>query len=269
MDFKTTYSGVNSGVGPSMSIWGDCPQVDIRNDRNVGHYFEDDFIGIPASGTLTTEAGLGQYRAFGDSGASFTDGATHGGALTMGEATDEESLAIATKTAFQLASTLGKMWFEARIKVSSIADAKTDVFVGLMDSTALSNAIPITQTADAMGNINFFGFQRLSSDGDKLDIKYGADGQTHQVLLADAVTLVADTYIKVGWKFDPNAPTARRITFYSDGTPITTYGTGTQMDAVTFPDDVQLGLVLALMNDSGSSPHTATIDWWKCYQLAV
>ena len=269
MDVKTTYSGVNSGRGPSFSIWGDCPLLDIDTDPNIGYGFFDDFMSIPKTAP-TTEGNFGQYRAFTSTGGAIVDGGSLGGSVKISSDGDDEGASIATNIfPFNLVTAGGKMWFETRIKVSSIADTISDVFVGLVDSTALTATVPITATTPVMADINFIGFQRLGTDGDKLDIKYKADGQTVQTLLADAVTLVADTYIKVGWKFDPDAATANRIKFYYDGTLITTYGTGANMDAVTFPDDVNMGLCFATLNAAGSITPTATMDWWRCYQLAV
>jgi hypothetical protein len=66
--------------------------------------------------------------------------------------------------------------------------------------------------------------------------------------------------------FDPDAPAAQRIKFFADGVPLTTYVTSTQMAAVTFPSDINLGPCFAVMNATGSTPGNSTCRWFQFAQ---
>jgi hypothetical protein len=261
--------GNNDQRGPSPRIWQNCNVIALREDPNLGIVDGDDFLKFPPHGSTSGGAvsgALGNYSHYIYQGGGIADANVQGGALAFSSDGDNEGAALHTYAApFKLTSTLKRFWFEARFKTSTIADTKHGIFVGLCESLGLSTAQPL-DTAGAVMDKNLIGFHRLEGDGDKLDIVWKADGQTAVTLLADAVTLVADTFVKVGFTFDPDRETGKRLIFYYDGTEITTYGTGTQMAAVTFPSDICLGFIFGVMNATASTPGNSTLDWWQAAQ---
>jgi hypothetical protein len=259
---KVQYKGYNANSGPSPAIWADCPWAEMQVDPNVGFTFWDDFVNFPK--TLgTTEGNWGSYTSFGSSGSTCTAGTGVGGELVLTEATDNEGWCIRQLPCpFKLIRGGGAFWFEVRIKTSTIADTKFGFLVGLMDNTAVSVGIPLT-IGGALYDTNLCGFHRLEGDGDKLDTVYKADGVTAVTLQADAVTLVADTYVKVGWKYDPSTYV---LTFYSNGTALATTKTIPSAAGTDFPNDVTMGFVLGATY-AASDSQTATIDWVRIAQL--
>ena len=135
--------------------------------------------------------------------------------------------------------------------------------MGLADTSILAVAIPLT-TAGAVADINAVGFHRKEADGNIADFVYKANGVSVVEQIADAATLVADTFIKVGFYFDGETT----LTTYVDGVANSTTKTIPNATGTDFPADVTLGPIIAQMNASGS-PGTLTIDWWRVAQLSV
>ncbi len=255
---------LDTSRGPSNSIWADCPSASIASGDVNGIHIFDDFLSGPrvAAGS---EASYSNYRGFASTGGLVQDGGEWGGTLDLSSDGDDEGASFRTQCApFQIARNQGKFWFEARVKSSTITDTKHGLFVGLMADAALTATSPIT-AAGAIADVNIVGFHRLEGDGDKLDTVYKADGVTQVTLQADAVTLVADTWVKVGIVFDP---TNNTLSFYQNGVKLATTYTMASAAGTDFPNDVRLGLVIALLNATGTTPGSSEIDWWRAAQLA-
>lgn len=256
-------------VGPSYNIWADCPVMEIIEDPSKGYGFFDDFILGGITPTITTAIGVGSfYNFFGSSGATITYDDQLGGGIVLSETTDDESVSMTTEQhPFWISQDYGKLWFEARIKISTIATTESAIALGLMDTTALAVAVPLTATAGAIADINFVGFHKLDTDLGVCDCSYKANGVT-AVQVKDGMTGVfaADTYVKLGMVFDPRDNYLR---FYVDGVEqpdkkLIPNATGTD-----FPADIGLGPVFAMHLGAAASDNTATMDWWRCYQLRV
>ena len=263
------YKGLNDGRGPSPEIWANLPR-DI-NDPNVGYEFFDDFLDFGVK-TLPTTVGhaSGGYDGFGSSSNTVADAGIRGGGITLSAtAADNLSISLATVAKpFQItsnASSAGKpLWFEARIKCSTVVgNDESNFFVGLAGTSVLAVAVPLT-TAGAVADINAVGFHRKEADGDIADFVYKANGVAVVEQIADAATLVADTFIKLGFYFDGETT----LTTYVDGVANATTKTIPNATGTDFPSDVTLGPIIAHMNDDGT-PGTLTIDWWRCAQLSI
>lgn len=269
MAFSVKHGSDTGGLSPA--LWGDCPIQDYAIGRD-GYFVFDDFVQFPTAGTITTVAATGNYMAFASTGGNVVDNAESGGVLALYSDDDNEGASLrSAQLPFKISGITGsktkKLWFEAKIKTSTIADTKHGIFVGLIDNATLSATVPIAANG-TLADQNFVGFHRLEGDGDVMDVVYKANGVTQVTSKEDAVTLVADTWKRVGFKFDPDANT---ITFYDDGTPIVlTTAVGASVLGATagtdFPNDVQLGLVMAVLNATGTTPGEADIDWWACAQ---
>lgn len=248
----------------SPSIWADCPWLEIMAGLKEGIALYDDFLNGPrvAAGA---EAAYGSYRGFASTGGLVADGGEWGGTLDLSSDGDDEGASFRTSCApFQIARGQGKLWFESRVKSSTITDTKHGIFLGMTADAVLTATSPIA-AAGTLADINLVGFHRLESDGDYFDTVYKADGVTQVTLQSDAALIAADTYVKLGFVFDP---TTNVLSFYKNGVKLSTTYTVPSAAGTDFPNDVRLGLVIAVLNATGTTPGSAEIDWWRAAQLA-
>lgn len=255
----------DSSRGPSNNIWADCPVLEIIRDPGKGIYFFDDFVATPnvAAGA---EANYGIYKGFASTGGSVTEGSSIFGEKTLSSDGDDEGASLATVSKpFKIARGQGRFWFEARVKTSTTTDTKHGMFVGLIDTSTLSATVPIV-AAGTLADENFVGFHKLEGDGDMLDTVYKADGVSQVSVQTDAITLADDTYVKVGFTFDPST---YKLTFFKNGVPLATTYTVVAAAGTDFPNDVNLGLVMAVLNATGTAPGNSSIDWWRAAQLTA
>jgi hypothetical protein len=252
----------------SPAIWGDFPIGQIREDPNIGFFKYDDFIDFTpvAAGA---QALYGNYYGFGSTGGTVAVADEVGGAITLSSDGDDEgaSLAMPMKPA-QISRSHKLLCAEFRIKVDTIADTKNGFFLGLADALTLSATVPIA-AAGTLADENFVGFHRLEGDGDKLDVVYKADGVTQVTVLADAVTLVADTYVNVGMRFEPRGPAGLwYMRFFANNVELSSARLNIIATAGTdFPNDVRMGLVAAILNATGSTPGNLKMDSWALGQI--
>lgn len=251
------------------SFWDDCPIEAIRNDPGKGFMIEDDFVDLgltdQALDTITSWAGAGRYLIFGDVGvgnATVAPNGVLGGGIVLTEVDDDEAVSITTKqTPFKIINTGGSLWFEARITTNVIVGDKQAWFCGLMDATPQTSIVPLT-AAGAIASINCVGFHHPEGNTTAYDTSYRADGVAAVEVNSDVGTLVAGTYVKLGFKFDTYS---NQLTFYINGTPQTTRKTIPSAAGTDFPNDVLLAPVLAEVL-AASASYTLTMDWWRCAQ---
>ncbi len=271
----------NTGRNQSGAIWSDCPEAEIIDDPSKGMFFFDDFTG-PVGTVLqpTTEAGLSglPYSGFGSAAATITYGTGVGGELVQTIATDNLATYVRSKGAFQISSNKGRLWFEARVKISTVADDNIGFIMGLWDDVATSVIVPLsTANPPIMATTgNFVGFHAPEEDAGVVQSMYDADdaGQTTdaQVAVQESIhTFVADTYVKLGMKFLPRGfggalGGSARLTFWvngvmQSGSKVIPNATGTD-----FPADVLMGPLIGHRMGATASGGVTTLDWWKCVQ---
>lgn len=255
------YSSTSAaGRGPSPLIWDSCPWLRYILDPAVGCTYFNDFQTVNALAANQTATALA------DGVAGFT-GATAGstisvatddpnGALVLATTTDNESVGIsalgALNTAGMFVLASGKeSWFEARIKTVNITDAKYGLFCGFAEEALLAED-GLLSDADALADKDYLGFVRIAADGDKLDTVHRKASGAAVVVKADAVTVEADTYIKVG--------------FYCDGTTVTFYADGVALAdtcalaTATVPTGEEMAFYF-ILNAAHGDDCSATIDW--------
>ena len=279
---RIRLSGENGGKGFS-GLWAGCPLLDGFNDGlNAGYGIVDDFCQIPYTGTITSQAAWGgNWKAYGTSNNTLTDGSAlvgatppgEGGQLLMTQSTTGDQLVIqSVSLPFQISSIAGgltqKLWFECRLALSSITAGGTtasDLFVGLATQQTLSGTVPFSSAATLATGGDFVGFRRLGSAGATGSTLYQANGVSPVVSNTNKVVFAANTFTRLGFMFDPVAATLK---FYQEGVQLGTYITSTDLAAASesdFPNGVMLSPCIALWADS-SAPGTARIDWIACYQ---
>lgn len=262
VQMKDNLGGGDTNREPSPNIWGDCPILSILEGSIAGVMIIDDFERGFITPTITTLINVDGYACFGSSGATITFDDATGGGIILTEATDNESVSMTCEQhPFWLNSSKRDLWFEARIKVSTIA-ANHAFLVGLMDTTSLAAAVPVTATG-AIADMNFVGFHRPEANTTAIDASYKADGVTDVEVNSDIGTLVADTYIKLGMKFTSSDA---KLAFYLDGIKQAATKTLGAAAGTDFPDDIGLAPVIG-QTLGASASKTITMDWWRCVQL--
>lgn len=276
MDGTVQPAGTNSSAGWSGSIWQDCPVEAIRDGQTPGGLWEKTFNTIPIT-PPTTEGNWGDMAAFTDTGGTMAADTTEvGGGLAIGSDGDNEGASLRTvEVPWKIILTGGDFWFEARILTSTITDTKHNIFLGLMENTALTAIVPITATG-ALADKNLIGFQRPESartvagtGGAIMNAVYKCDGVVAVTVQSDAVTLVAATYTNLGFKFVPKrniGPGLGYFYWYQDGVKVAQKQVPSAA-GTDFPNDINLGFVFAVLNATASSPGTSTIKKVRIAQL--
>lgn len=266
---RRNLGSANTDRNPSPNIWYDCPWNELVEGVASGVYFWEDFESFPKT-PPTTEGNWGRFAVFSSTGGAMTAGTGLGGELVIGSDDDAEGVGLRTlSTPFKIIRGGGKLWFEIRVKLSTIADTTFEFFAGLIQDIAFTAAIPITNTAATLADYNMVGFYRTESDGDAINTTYKADGVTAVTVQTGAVVPVASTYMKLGLVFDTQYDVAglHILSFYNNNLRLSTTKTIPSAAGTDFPNDIALGLCFAVRNAVGSSPGTATIDWMRCAML--
>ena len=165
--------------------------------------------------------------------------------------------------------------FECRIAVSAITAGEQTLALGLA-AVGAGATNQLIADGGALADQNFLGFVSLDAEGADWDGAYKADGQTYQdgatktkLNALATFTASATTYKKLGFRYRAHPKT---VEWYVDGvmpgggvTPAKL--TATEIDAVTFPDDVFMAPIIGnLAGDATPSAHVTNIDWWACAQ---
>lgn len=266
-----------SDRGPSPALWHGCDWGRIVEDPSYGYGFFDDFMDFPLPGTQTTQLQLGSYKVYNTgSGQVIVDAMPHasspvgaGGVLSMLCDTAGDQSVIGThQCPFSLGSSAGKLWFEARVAVTSIATAMTHMFVGLGNNfdVTFGAAIPLAD-ADATGTaVALLGFNRLEDGLGVLNTSYTDEAATYTNIQASAGSIAAETWVKLGFCFDP-LNTAEALRFFVNGSECTTPMTAAALAALTHLDASGLGPVFAAFADTGGTACYHYIDWWRVAQI--
>lgn len=264
---KATYGpNPDTHTGPSPALWKNCKFGALSADQNEGFGFFEDFLGgnfAQAANVAETATTVGpNFRAYTGATAGsdiIADATAVGGHVTFECTTDNEGVAIRSAPCYRIAAGQGRLWFECRIKRLNVTDSKYNIFAGLMENVAVSTSVPIT-TSDAMADKNFVGFQGVFADGDQFDTTYKADGVTQVTVGADAVAVVADTYVKIGMYFDGS-----RLYFYKNGVQLADSKAISGTAGTDFPSDINLGVCIGMMAGDGAD-FSMNLDWVKVFQ---
>ena len=271
---KDNLGGANTDawLGSSAAIWGDCPLEAIRNGRVGGIIIEDDF-----ESTLSISAGAGDtlagYLAYGDTGVTMAAQAgVAGGVIECAgnDADNDEGVLSTGSPAFMISDAAPKkLWYEARIKKASIADNACALFNGLAwdhgAGVSVAKTLCLTDDDANLGAFSYLGFHVDQANGDAMDFVYRAEGQAQTVKIAGVHVPVADTYVKVGFVYDPQADDAKKIKVFINNVEQSTYVTATNIATATFPDAEPMGMAWAV-KVGAAAESKAQMDWWRCVQ---
>jgi hypothetical protein len=277
--YKTRYTAEdNAGAGLS-AMWHDCDLERLKCEPGYGHMFFDDFnSGILASGLTQTTAVAypPNYTCFCTTAGKWTNavigGATYGamgvknGVIATLCDTDNDGASLYTTTMpFQLSSK--KLWFEARIAVTSIATATNGILVGLCENiTAGSATVPLPGADIAENTQASIGWLHKEDGEGNMCCVYNDRGTTFTEVGTNQGTITAATWHKYGLRYDPNNG-AKALSWWVDGKEMTTGTTQATLTATTYLDAGRMGLMLATIADSGGTANYLYMDWWGCAQL--
>lgn len=241
--------------------------------------FFDDFFSFQAT---TLEGPYKILETGGDGGITVeqvADTANEKGnlALTMdsGSANDEAVLQWGRGLCAPFKLTGKDLVFEIRFKVSAITAAKWSIAVGLGDVGMGATDKIFADTTGAMAtDADWLGFAKLLAEGASWDGAYKVASQTYQdgatkTKLDSLHTMVADTYVKMGFRYRAHPKTLEWYVNNSlpGGHIAPAKLTATEIDAATFPDDTFLAPVFGVKNVTADTALTVNIDWWACAQL--
>lgn len=264
---------------PSVEIWHDLNMTRVLNEPGYAIGFFDDFE--PAGTMATTVVNAHGYPVIDATSATITGTSVAGGGLLLFNSTADEGLALQrgaiTSAPFIIPAatvqgTSKKLWFECCIKKELIANDLHGIFVGL--AGANSSAVDhIDNAGTDLADVSCIGFWAKEADGDIWDAVCQKAAADFDDIIADVATAVADTYIKLGFVYDPDAPVTKRIKFYVDGVEQSTYvgeasgdATVYLRDTTNFPGAVGMSPLIA-SKDGDNADFDVTLKWWRCYQL--
>jgi hypothetical protein len=159
-------------------------------------------------------------------------------------------------------SRMQELVFETRFKVSAITTACTDLFIGLGGTGACANSGVQTDDSATLASNNFLGFVRKGAATSGLTLTYQRVSGT-EATKADVGTLVADTYIKAGFRYHASR---KQLSIWIDGEEVTASRVSSTITGATPWPTLYMNF-LAEMKYQATASHTLSIDWWACAQM--
>jgi hypothetical protein len=300
--------------GPSQAIWGDCDWVRMKESFRHGMTFEDDFM-VAGNLSVTNAIGnMGQWATWADTDAVLgTDPQQDGGVVQLSDGGNSSvNITLASQAgACRIASAASlyplqrKLWFECRVALGSITTSKRDAFVGLVDNTnfATASATKVINTANVLATVNgLFGFHfRDTTNPTDVGLAFNVAGGTVQyptnlqtlvntvtssamtAFAAGATGALATGFVKLGFVFDPFAPTILLSTLSSgqtagtmarpmikvfvNGIAAPAVLTTANIQAATFPTG-WMGPAMSYTSRSGTAAGGLYVDWIRVAQLS-
>jgi hypothetical protein len=269
------HRGQGDGRGLSPRLWDRAvaPMLAPAGDT-FGGFLGDDFRSFGIGTAVTSNVGfyVGEgvpYYSFEDTGGAIAQLATYRqGAVKLAVDADDNQEAWlqagnATSVMALISDTSGDdklLVFEARVRMSDVVGNR---FIGLGEEAFAADSA-ITD-AGALVDKDWIGFFALEGAPTILKFGYKKSGQTVQVPIASGLqTLAVDTWYKMGFIYDPSAPTSERIRVFVNNEEHATKVTGTMIAAATFPDGEELSPVFGVKNVTDTMQ--MDLDWWALFQ---
>jgi len=269
-------------TGLSPRLWSKVTGTLMQSDGSKRLILAgDDFTSF--YGTVTSKVGdySGGYKSYEETGGTITQLANQkGGVIAItSDGTDNDDMALAaggaTGVLGAISDTAGDdhvTAFECRFSVSTVTDDAGAIFVGLTEE-GLAAAASMTDDTGVMADKDYIGFCSVHKNGGTagtnaiLKFQYKKEGATAQTPIATLQTMVANTWYKVGFVYNPFAPASRRITVYLDNVEQSTYVTAADIAASTFPDGEELTFSALTHQGGATGAHSLNLDWWAFGQV--
>lgn len=226
------FSQAGEANQPSPSIWSDCPNT-LLQDKGLGYFAHVDFLGattgiLAATLDINQASFEGKLKIDADTDTVLTQKAAEiGGYLDIEtDGDDNDAAALVASPLGAITKNSGnKLWFEARVELGAVADQ--GVFLGIVEEAGATRDVLADNIAsNGVIGESLAGFLVDNGDTNAFDIVYRKDGGTvvnlkNDATAATAITsqggtaasLLADTEVKVGLKFDGR----ETLSFYVNG----------------------------------------------------
>ena len=281
----TTRLSAEGAVGRGLSpgIWQAYGFIGGNHyDPSLFPFFFDDFDKLGLYATATSQGG---YITYQDSGVTVQQCAAADNSegefgvleITGNDAAhDEGSIELGGGTAglVRIDDTAGELAvvaFEARVKQTAITTGGVCFALGLgQPGFAAADALVNTTGALVAAGKDFVGFQTLLGSNSEIDTVYQIGGTGTAVQVKDnADTMVADTWVKLGLVFDPNAEADKKMKFFADGVELGDSVTDAIIAAASaFPTDEEMTPVL-LTKVLTATAAPFYMDWWAVGSYSV
>lgn len=268
------------GRGLSPEIWQAYNFIGGNNyDPSYRGFYFDDF----AVGTAFAEENSAKFQAFLQSGTitqspdvDLSEG-EFGVVVLKSDGTLNAQVSIQTGGGVgnlvkidDTAGENGVVAFECRIQVNTITSDDMRLFFGLEETGSSANDLVLTDTADTFADRDLIGFWVKETDGASLQRVFKRTSGT----LDEEDTghdLVLNTWIKLGFVYDPYQASDRKIIFYIDGAEVTdvdTRVTSTDLaDNTNFPAGEEMAPIVCLKaGNTAGSGDKVSMDWWAVGQ---
>lgn len=261
----------------SPNIWSGFPDAEKQRDPSRYFDFFDDFDRVPSLTAATTAVNRASYMSYIDTSDTIVALATekNNGVLRLSvAATDNNGPVITfpgdTANCMVISDTAGDdlpAWFEARWRKSSVTDNQCAVFIGVCEEGRCINNGVLTDDDGVLADIDHIGFNVAHDNGEELNFAFTKSGQTDTELIAALDSLVASTWVKTGFRYDPGllGLTTERIKVFLNNAMNSTFVTATQIAAATFPDAEEMTFA-ACAKAGEATAVTFDIDWLRIAQ---
>ena len=249
-----------TGAGLTPLIWHDCPILEMMTDPAKGILAGDDFTVVQTTGF--------PYEISGTNGTFLGLAGSPGVAVLTAPALDNNECHIAFNNdvaGLITCNATKKWWFEARVKLSQIADT-FGVFVGLMQQAASQDALMADDDMILTAGIDKIGFQIVEAAANAAPYWQTMMDLAARASVSATAALASVNYVKLGMKSEPNADaTVATVKFFVDGVELAdTTNTG----ATNFPLNTVLIPHFGIKTGAAAGvAMTLTLDWWKAAQL--
>lgn len=270
------YKGVDASRLHSPAIWADCPIRAIQDGTVSGVYHFDDFISFgtfSANDDVPSDAPV-PYFAGASTGVKIDQAGTDLGIISIEEndaAQDGSVLVYGNAAGFARFGPNDRVWMEARLGQSSVANSNPIFFFGAVEvNVAPTSVITLVDTTGLLDvSEDFVGFRTLPGAGATVEPIFQEGGDTLAHVgsgLAAAqgsgndIPIAADTFYKLGFRWN-----GKRLSYYVDNQLVAHHTPGSG-DA--FPDANHLAMLWATKT-IGAATTSFKNDWWACASLSV
>ena len=270
------FGGDASGTEPSPAIWNRVSWSDIHHGK-VKHFYEDfTSLAIPLAAASNAAVYVGDkgWYSYEDTGDAVTQLATDSnGVLNVSIAAtnnNETWLQAGSATSVMFvpntkANSGTSIFFEARVNMSTLVG---NMFVGLMEEGEA--AADTLSDSGVVADLDFIGFHVSESTPTVATFKYNKTSSSVSdgtVVIASAATLVADTFVKLGFVVDmAESDNNKRVKAYVDGVELGTYVTNSAFENTTlFPTGEEMHVIFGGKNNNAAK--IVRCDWVRAAQL--
>ena len=251
---------------PSRDIWRDCPYLALTYNPGRGFHYMDDFRTSPTTLAAGQSAAViantgGRYQGLTAVNATIASLEDAIGIVRMNVTTTEHTHAILSafggtdNTPLSIDSNK-PYWFEGRYRTNAVTTAQRGIFIGLGEKGLLHATNLMANTTMALSDSEkTIGFNALQADTTVLRAQSSEDDEYNEV---GQSTIAADTWFKVGLKFDGS-----NLRFYFNGQQV---GRAIASTDDAYPADETLALYMAIKRRDAGDNNRLDCDWIRAAQ---